>query len=217
MFKRDKWEKRMAGLGLLISKLNPDVICLQEVTQRLITTLIAQPWSSAYLVTDPELSHFQHHGVVILSKIPILTSYMYDLPTSMDRKALLVTLQVDNINLCVGTFHLASGRESVQQRKQQISVLNKITQNQTHVLMMGDVNMASSNENNAFDKRYKDMWLLLSYEEPGYTLGKARLDRVFLSRNVEPISIEIVGKEPLEEGLNISDHCGLFGCVKILD
>jgi len=86
--------------------------------------------------------------------------------------------------------------------------------------MMGDVNMASSNENNAFDKKYKDMWLLQSFEDPGYTLGKAqaRLDRVYLSRNnVEPISLEIVGKDPLEEGLLISDHYGLFGCVKILD
>jgi len=219
MFKRDKWEKRMEGLGALITQLNPDVICLQEVTQRLITALIAQPWARVYFVTDPELTHFKHHGVVILSKVPILTSLIYDLPTSMDRKALLVTLQVETISVCVATFHLASGRGSVQQRKQQVNVLNRITQNHTHVIMMGDANMASSNENNSFDKRFKDMWLLLSFEDPGYTIGNAaRLDRVYLSRNnVEPISLEIVGKQPMEDGLCISDHYGLYGSVNILD
>uniref|UniRef100_A0A6B2LH17 Endonuclease/exonuclease/phosphatase domain-containing protein n=1 Tax=Arcella intermedia TaxID=1963864 RepID=A0A6B2LH17_9EUKA len=212
LFKKNDSQERMKHFGVLIEELNPDCICLQEVTTRLISALLEQPWARGYHVSDPHLSLFKHHGVVVLSKFEIEEAWMVDFPTTMDRKLLGAKLKVFGKSLLVGTFHLASGRNSTQQRKQQIEVINKAFQGYTDVVLMGDTNISASNENNFFDKKLKDMWLFLYCDQPGYTYAdRARLDRIYLTlNNLEPLEMRVVGK-----GTCISDHNGLFSTIKI--
>eukprot|EP01088_Endostelium_zonatum_P005387 TRINITY_DN169_c2_g2_i1.p1 TRINITY_DN169_c2_g2~~TRINITY_DN169_c2_g2_i1.p1 ORF type:complete len:590 (+),score=167.89 TRINITY_DN169_c2_g2_i1:74-1843(+) len=175
---------RLSGLFDIISKLEPDFICLQEVTYPINQILQSMPFfqDKGYWISDPTLikDSARPYGVMMLSKHPIIELYQIYLPTKLGRYFLLAKTRVNNEVIGVITCHWESLDQNVDVRKKQWQVIYSVMEGSTdeddltgsnknltrlnavkvdHAFIMGDCNFASQKERKELIiKRYEDLW-----------------------------------------------------------
>jgi len=231
--------QRMAAIGRIVEQKSPDVVCLQEVTPTINLLLLAQSWTHAYYVSDPEGKELVGYGVMILSKYRFHELMLRQFPTKLGRKALLGTLLVkDSPQVVIATFHLESYPEDVLIRQDQMKLLAELTADMSHVIICGDTNIAYENEDKHLGDRFGDAWKVLhqsSAEDeernPGSTFdtvansmtkkycnfkAQNRIDRLYYTHaTIRPLSMEIIGTQPIGPDVFPSDHFGIFVTLQL--
>eukprot|EP00002_Diphylleia_rotans_P028013 TRINITY_DN5646_c0_g1_i2.p1 TRINITY_DN5646_c0_g1~~TRINITY_DN5646_c0_g1_i2.p1 ORF type:complete len:282 (+),score=47.54 TRINITY_DN5646_c0_g1_i2:86-931(+) len=231
-----EWERRTQGLIDVLKAANPDVICLQEVTPRVLSTLMKSYWiRKNFVMSDSgNFSSVHPYGVLILSRYPAIFHFI-EFKTQMHRKLVVAEANINGQKLAFGSVHLES-MDSAPIRKLQYMKAHEHLLQYDGAILVGDFNMCSTRdfkgppatENKGLMEcfsEYVDVWPFLVPDQEGFTHdGKAngmirhkyqkRLDRI-LSRSASwaPVSVSLVGVQPLDSPLNsvwISDHFGLL-------
>jgi tyrosyl-DNA phosphodiesterase 2 len=234
-FGEKRLEDRCLALLRILEERRPDVIALQEVTIPFMAGLRSAPWlQREYVMSDfmgttvAEASY----GVVMLSRLPVESMELHDLPTRMGRKLLMARVLVNDTRLAVGTVHLESLLDSAPYRGRQLAQIFKTLKDEDHAILMGDFNFCSSwpEEQARLDPDYVDVWPALRKKEPGFTEDTdvnrmlaamrdkkaVRYDRVLVRSGKpgwKPTAIELLGTEPISSAhpdVFPSDHFGLF-------
>ena len=207
---KDLTPDRVIRIMALISRQNPDIICLQEV-----------PISMVDHFQIPEYHRigvsFQYeYNTIILSRFPYIRYDRYPLPeTSMGRNLLLTNIILQSGKIIhVGTFHL----ESVFNQSPPTSASETLKMNQLryirsiippNTIIMGDTNLVSNGP-----LEIEGLYDLTEKSQPTFN-NKSRLDRIItnfppnstptLTPNSPPNpKIELIGTR------SHSDHCGLI-------
>jgi endonuclease/exonuclease/phosphatase family metal-dependent hydrolase len=235
------FEERFLALMALLEQRRPDVIALQEVTTPFLAGLRATPWIRRdYTLSDFMGSTLSSYGVALLSRLPVESMALHDLPTRMDRKLLLGYLLVNDTRLAVATVHMESLVDSAPWRARQLEQIFRTLKGERDAILMGDFNFCSSwaEEQACLDRQYMDVWSALHADKPGYTADIAlnpmlaasskdkkssRYDRVLVRSDVpgwEPESVELIGTEPIapdRPDVFPSDHFGIFARLRWRD
>jgi len=150
----------------------------------------------------------------------------------------LGTLQMNNgSQLQIGTFHLESEAQETSLRAKQFGFICEISMHLPLFIFCGVTNFVSEEEEDISKTNIRDAWSALQQisgqKSPGYTFDteenkmcceeytekankRNRIDRCYYSADtLEPISIEIIGKDAYNLKEWISDHFGLFVVFKI--
>jgi endonuclease/exonuclease/phosphatase family metal-dependent hydrolase len=211
-----------------------DIYALQEVTPSLLKALKKEAWIKTYHLVhsfDKNQLNKTHwlmepYEQVILSRFPILkTEIIRSTQTKLNRKALLVNLQLKNTTLAVANVHLDSIETDRFIRAQQLQQLSRYLQHHQHAIIVGDFNFGDqqSFETKFLPEHFQDIWLTLKPDAPGYTFfeGKKgqRLDRIlFKSNHLQPLAIELDGghlSNHTQQEL-LSDHLSVQARFKII-
>jgi tyrosyl-DNA phosphodiesterase 2 len=200
-----------------------DVIALQEVTQQLLDTLLAERW----IRSDYQVSELQVIGydVVILSRLPISRVATILLPSAMGRRLIVAELAC---GLEVATTHLESTAPMAAVRAEQLAIVFDYLGTRADSVLVGDMNFDpdAPAENAALDARFVDVWPALRPDDPGYTIDsirnpmrlaptavprQQRIDRVFArTARWTPRRIDLLGTDPIDDQQTfVSDHFGL--------
>jgi tyrosyl-DNA phosphodiesterase 2 len=230
---------RFKALLALIHAHRPDVVCLQEIVPESLELLLAEPWIRAdYRVSDARGSTFESYGVVLLSRLPVLTLAIHELPSSMSRRLLVAEIAVGARRLVVATAHLESLRHSSDVRADQLAeIFPRLKAIGPDAVLVGDFNFCGSwaPENANLDPEFVDLWPALRGRAPGYTEDTGvntmlaningedktvRYDRVLL-RSAEGAwkadSIALLGTMPVaptSPDIFPSDHFGLVAVLR---
>ncbi len=237
-FAEEHFDERAEGLLDVLRAQNAHVIALQEVTRLLLCKLLAAPWiRDRYAVTDVTGTTFSYYGVVLLSRLPIRRVSIHKLPSRMNRRLLVAETVFHGLPLQVATVHLESMRHESEARATQLAQIFRILAGADHTVLMGDMNMCSSSEeNNALDPLYLDVWPAIHADKPGYTedttINSMRLrwtgnpkhvryDRILLRSAgsvLQPRAVELLGTHPVVEGpepVFVSDHFGVVATLEL--
>lgn len=232
------FEERFLALMALLEEHRPDVIALQEVTTPFLAGLRATPWIRRdYTVSDFMGSTLSSYGVALLTRLPVESMALHDLPTRMDRKLLLAHLLVNDTRLAVATVHMESLVDSAPWRARQLEQIFKTLKGDRDAILMGDFNFCSlwAEEQASLDPQYVDVWSELHADKPGYTADTdlnlmlaafskekktVRYDRMLVRSDVpgwEPESVELIGTEPIAPDrpeVFPSDHFGILARLR---
>ncbi len=226
-FSRYRFAERTEALLDDLAWRAPDVVALQEVTEELLEVLVHHPHiRSTYRLTDVSCSTFERYGVLILSKLPILSAGILPLPSEMGRRLLVAKLANE---LSVATIHLESTSSCISERVTQLGIIQPfLVEHFPEVVLMGDMNFGAEAriETAALDPSFVDAWNSNRFASPGYTVDTARndmrrrtddkatqqrIDRVFVrSARWRTEEISLTGITPIDhQGTFTSDHFGL--------
>jgi endonuclease/exonuclease/phosphatase family metal-dependent hydrolase len=222
-------QQRYAAIAGILSRVLPDVMVFQEVTEAALEVFLAQPWiRSDYRRTAFAGDRVGHYGMLVLSRLPIRRSTYTRLPTRLARGYLTIELTVNGIEQTIASVHLESGKKAQRLRARQLSSLSRAFRDDDNVLLLGDFNLRD-HENHLLDPQYRDVWPTLRPEEPGFTEDtsinhmrydmknkhrQVRFDRVLVKGSAwEARDIELLGREPISPSLPRifpSDHFGVL-------
>lgn len=228
-FATERWQ----ALADLLATRPADVMVFQEVTERALDVLLAQPWIrrdyAAAAVTGRRVGNY---GMLLLSRIPLSQVTYTRLPTAAHRGFLTAVLTSGGAQTMLCSVHLDSGKRNSALRARQFRELNAEFADADDVVLLGDFNMRDD-ENARITAPWCDVWPALRASEPGFTedtsinhmrfdsTGKTRFvrfDRVLLKgAQWRPDSIELIGTEPISPAhprVFPSDHFGLR-CVLV--
>lgn len=224
------FEERSRALVDLLKEKDPDIICLQEMTPRLLNYLKERKWiRNNFYLSDCDSKTVNPYGVVILSRIAPSVFSIHRLPTKMARKFLVCECEIRGEKLAIATVHLESLQHS-NARELQLEIIFSLLSQYSSVLFMGDFNFYNEEEEEFLDATYIDIWPVVHPTLFGFTCvskkREARLDRMLVRSNCfQPLEIELIGKDGLpgleltpslhetflQGQVRISDHLGLFG------
>jgi tyrosyl-DNA phosphodiesterase 2 len=219
----------------------PTVILLQEVDVTAFPSILSHAYLQAhYDLTDISTEHFRaSYGTVTLvpRTLTPFTAGVVRIPfpnSIMGRDVLIVDLELPQLppkntsRIRIGNTHLESARGHADiARPQQLDLISQYISSSSSTdggLVAGDMNaIIPIDEEGPRKAGLVDCWEALHPDDNGYTWGYqppsevypcGRLDKVLLSGNLSPISIERVGMgEQLAHPLNsvwLSDHYGLL-------
>lgn len=147
------WQERIQHAGPAISKLRPDVICLQEVREKgeeipnqaeTIARALGDEWTCVAEGAQPWGGGVE--GLAILSRFAILQSEVAKLPSRADNQRLCLALRLKtNESECwVATTHLAYRPYDGALRQEQVLAIEdftkKINHDQLSFILAGDFN-----------------------------------------------------------------------------
>jgi tyrosyl-DNA phosphodiesterase 2 len=219
-------ERAEAACRTILSRA-PDVVFLQEVTQRTFFAHI-RPWMQGvgYRSVLPTLTRDSSYGCMMFIREPlqlISTTRQRFAATQMGRSLIRTVVRWNAQELLLLTAHLESLREGAPERIQQRDViLNALRSHDGPAVFAGDTNLRDA-EVAGLDIR--DAWELLgSPPQTRFTFdtftipnkrgrSRARYDRIFLSDHPgwQPTGLFFLGMEPVvgARGMFPSDHAGL--------
>jgi len=168
--------KRNQHMIKLITELDADIICLNEVTVPILNMILAnQIIRGSYFVSDIPSSPSQtvnlsiHEkctfGNILLSRLPFedLHSYLFVHPTCK-RKVIFGLFSHCDQQFLVGGVHATAHRENQHIRKQQIDEIVDVLKRSDHfnfgnnIFLMGDFNFHSEEENASIEPYFIDLW-----------------------------------------------------------
>jgi endonuclease/exonuclease/phosphatase family metal-dependent hydrolase len=233
------FEARFRALLGVARTQRPDVICLQEITSASLKMLLTEPWiREGYRISDAAGDTFDSYGVVILSRLPVRSLVLHELPSHMGRRLLIAELAAGPRRLVVGTVHLESLKHNPDLRAEQLAIIFPLLRAAgPDAVLVGDFNFCSSwpEENANLDPEFTDLWPALRGREPGYTedtrvnvmlsnvkpkAKTVRFDRVLLRSAGgawRARSIALLGTEPISDEAPDtfpSDHFGLVAVIE---
>lgn len=133
---------RYAEINRLISDVNPDFVCLQEVTPAYYMKLKKQFSNRYHLYDDNVMS--KQYGNVILAKSKARQIQILELDTRMGRKALIVRTN----SLTITNLHLESMLTDTTIRVQQLGQIKKTVSKDERVVICGDFNFGDNEREN---------------------------------------------------------------------
>ncbi|MGQ9410677.1 endonuclease/exonuclease/phosphatase family protein [Mycolicibacterium gilvum] len=226
-------DERYRALADLLAAHPADVMVFQEVTDRALDVLLAQPWIrrdyAAAAVTGRRVGNY---GMLLLSRIPLSQVTYTRLPTAAHRGFLTAVLISGGTETVLCSVHLDSGKRNSALRARQFREIDAEFAHADDVVLLGDFNMRDD-ENSRITAPWCDVWPALRAPEPGFTedtsinhmrcdaTGKerfVRFDRVLVKgEQWRPDSVELIGTEPISPAhprVFPSDHFGLR-CVLV--
>lgn len=236
-FNEYNWKVRTQEILNICEKKDPDVICLQEVTETFMTQLMGSQFiQTHFYITNIPFQLRNWYDVVILSKYSC-QAYIIPFLSRMSRKLLYITFyNKENEMIKVGTTHLES-KNSNYTREAQLNLSYRILDNpettggpkSKYNFLLGDFNLTEKDDYLIKSAGYTDQGQVMinktGSKEEWFTMKSMkgypgwRPDRFTFKVNSEAFSVkkfEIVGKEPLikETFFNPvgtpSDHYGIY-------
>ncbi|MGW4380662.1 RNA repair domain-containing protein [Kitasatospora sp. NPDC004531] len=215
---------------LLLAELeaaDADVIALQEVEPALVKLLLAQPWvrRGYTLGADPFGREIDGHGLLLLSRLPVLEAGRHEL--GPHKAVAAITVHTGESLLTVAAVHLSSDHspDGAARRKAELALLAEgFGAVAGELLVLGDFNDSTSTPAAALG--LADAWTEVHGPEdrtptfdPVANLlaavssltGRAgRLDRVLLRPGrARADDARLLGQVPTRDGLFASDHYGV--------
>jgi endonuclease/exonuclease/phosphatase family metal-dependent hydrolase len=145
-----KFDERAAGLLEILEEEQPDIVCLQEVTPRLLEILKMNPFVRGYSLSDSTSVTLAPYGALMMvtRRIESCAFHLHRLPTAMARRFVRATIQlavpdqtgVRLATLDVGTVHMESLSSSTTTRVKQIQRIFSDVLNETTAIVTGDFN-----------------------------------------------------------------------------
>lgn len=219
---------RIDQIQRVIKHSNPDILCLQEVSDELLQLLLSSPiLSSTYIYSSraPGFIYENERNILILSNYSFTWSKLEI--GGKHKPALLATfLEADSKALNIAAIHLTAGRttSTIAQKTSELEALTthiRAQESEGDWIVLGDTNWPNTHPTTPLDALFDDV----ASEDPQATFdpnlnGLAaqtaredrlpqRYDRVYLKKgsNLHPSSVLLFGKEGV---LPPSDHWGLF-------
>ena len=232
------WENRINEIISIIAKKDPDVICLQEVTDNFMNKLKNSEFirNNYYITIIPDQLR-SWYDIAILTKFAC-KAYMFPFMSKMHRKLLYITFyNKDNDLIKIGTTHLES-MNNMYTRDNQLKASYQFLENvdrdfyqkAKYYFLLGDFNFTERENKYIINNGYKD-YALEEMEKTnkvvdhfntmksmkGYPAWRPdRFTYKSYSNKLKVKSFEIIGKEAMvkESFFNPigtpSDHYGLF-------
>lgn len=203
-FEDHEFAERTVALLNLIDSSDADFVCLQEVTSPFASALANDPRLTAkYFFPSKQVSSYT---VLILAKFPVVFSEL-SLSTRMGRSLAAAHFKLNGEPSIVSTVHLES-LDNARLRKQQLeTIFPYISSSSTFSILCGDFNFHHTwPEQTNLQADFVDAWEALHNltTDPGFTMpanrhfAPWRPDRIMVrSSTWRPISVEIIGREPL--------------------
>lgn len=202
----------------------PEIMAFQEVTLPFVRAVQAAEWlRQGYWISSTDHNHL---GTVLICRVQPLRLSWVEIPTSMGRRLLKADFPGD---LSVAVAHLES-LANPELRRQQLAVAFSQLRPSARSAFLGDFNFGDEQpETEALDPGFVDAWASQYPNDPGFTrdtqantmarLGRSeikrqRLDRI-LTRGLRLESVEMLGTEPISDGLYPSDHFGLLARLQM--
>lgn len=232
-------EERFRAVLEIVRALDADILCFQEIVAESLAMLRDEPWIRAsYQLSDAHGTTFDDYGTVLLSRLPIRSLLLHELPTGMGRALVAADIDALGGSVVVGTVHLESRKWNADRRAEQLEVVFPVLGAMgADCVLAGDFNFCSSwaRENANLDPDFVDLWPALRGREPGYTEDsetnemlrnirrkdkQVRFDRVLLRAaggRLRARSIERLGTAPIAPGapdVFPSDHFGLAAVLE---
>ncbi len=226
--------KRVPPLLKILADADADVIALQEVAPWFLARLRREAWATPYHLALVG-GDIEPGGQLILSRFPVTRSRSHRLPGPQKRTVLVATLRTARGDLTVATTHMESPLADGPVRGRQLEAIFRLLKEPEHAVFLGDLNFGDGEqpETARLDNAYVDVWTSLKPSDAGFTWNietsdmakkgsfpgekSRRIDRILLrSRTWTPLSIRIVGNEPVtagDKGLFPSDHFGLVATL----
>ncbi len=233
-----KSEQRIPALFAELDSSGADIIALQEVAPWIAEKLQSEPWLNRYHYPADEAGKIQiAHEFLTLTKVKPISRQTLKLPSNQGRIAFLTTIPFQDTTLTLTSIHLDSFLEDGPKRTQQLNTIFKTLEDKEHSILLGDFNFGDDEQpdTSALSDKYKDPWLILHPDDPGFTWNRKlnkranndsfigepsrRLDRVlFSSESMEAKSISLFADKPVSKKtpkLFPSDHFGLICTLQI--
>lgn len=234
------FEERRAALCRILEQLSPEVICLQEVTERFLQYVIGLDWvRKEYAISDTHGHTVTPYGVILLTKLPLRRLALHPLQSRMGRKLLVAELSLMDSTMAISTVHLESMETNTNKRCQQLLyIMDDLLAQYDHAMVMGDFNFHEESVENEktleTHPQYLDMWKEVHPGENGSSVTETRtrfagwrIDRMLVrSDHFRPVLLDRIGMDPIlydeydnEEGererepIYPSDHYGLRGLI----
>lgn len=212
----------------VIKDSNPDILCLQEVSDELLQLLLNSPiFSSTYIYSSraPGFIYENERNILILSKYSFTWSKLEI--GGKHKPALLATfLEADSKALNLAAIHLTAGRttSTIAQKTSELEALTahiRAQESEGDWIILGDTNWPSTHPTTPLDALFEDV----ASEDPQATFDPnlnslaaqtarhdrlpQRYDRIYLKKgsSLHPSSVLLFGKEGV---VPPSDHWGLF-------
>jgi len=187
------------------------------MTPNILRVFVRQTWIKRYYITDYKGDTIKPYGNVMMSKYKFHEFAVHPFDNSnMGRKMLIATFVCEGgAQLVLGTFHLESYGQDLEQRREQLTLYNKYTEHSDKVILCGDTNFIHDDEDEPLTPRFLDVWRELYHktdqekeDNPGYTFDtdtnimakrehsprKVRIDRCFYTPGkIEPIQMKVIG------------------------
>ena len=219
---------RIDQIQRAIKDSNPDILCLQEVSDELLQLLLSSPiLSSTYIYSSraPGFIYENERNILILSKYSFTWSKLEI--GGKHKPALIATfLEADSKVLNLAAIHLTAGRTTptMEQKTAELETLTTHIQAQESEgdwIVLGDTNWPSTHNTTPLDALFEDV----ASEDPQATFDPnlnslaaqtargdrlpQRYDRVYLKKGSSlcPSSVLLFGQEGVVPS---SDHWGLF-------
>ncbi|MFJ9846269.1 RNA repair domain-containing protein [Kitasatospora sp. NPDC101155] len=207
-----------------------DVIALQEVEPDLVSLLLAAPWvrDGYTLGADPNGPDVADHGLLLLSRLPVLESGRHQL--GPHKAVIAVTVRTADAPLTVAAVHLSSDHspDGPARRQSELATLAEgLGAVVGELLLLGDFNDGRSGPAGpAAALGLRDAWTEVhgpADDTPTFDPGAnplatvstltgraARLDRVLhRCEHARATGAALLGDRPTAGGLHPSDHYGV--------
>jgi len=217
--------ERSMAIFAMIEEANADVIALQEVEDWFLEIMAQQKWARSYHASDFGSGHAPG-GLLILSKMPLSSVAYYEKTqpgqVEVDQRGRLLAVKPDagHHNLMIAATTL--DWRTPQSRGDSLDYIFSILNSTTDVVLMGDFNFdyGSQPETSHIPDKFKDVWLQLRPERPGFTWDPihnnyahlsdpmsrpSRVDRVFVASDY--VSLNKISKIG---SADVSPHYGLL-------
>eukprot|EP01083_Nonionella_stella_P079194 217089_1 len=233
-FADQQWQERQQKLLSMLEEINPDIVCLQEVTPRFLVGFCDNKYiQNNFELTDQKeskCSTVSPYGVMIgcnrnKNKLSMIDVKISALATNMRRSLVSSCLQLNgDQTLWINTVHLESLMNADVRVHQLNNIFNFYMNDQGDAMLMGDFNFGdAAQENDCISKEFVDCWLeyknvliantavdssnkfSFATKLRGNTCFGSRYDRMLLRSDQWNVdSFEIIGKEMMP-----SDHLGI--------
>lgn len=232
----DDAETRVPRLLEILRDTRADIIVLQEVAPWFAERLLREEWARAYHRPTRDGRTVLAHEYLVLSRFPVLSFDQAPLPGKQHRVYFAATLDLPTGPTDVATCHLESLLEDGLIRAQQLDVFVTRLAGEHDAIFAGDFNFGDGEqpETAHLSPEFRDAWLSVRPNDPGYTWNieksrmardgsfvgekSRRLDRIlFRSKQWTPVSVEILGTEPVSpknRRVFPSDHFGLLAVFR---
>ncbi len=138
-----------------IIETDPDILCLQEVTNQFINQLTNNPQLKKYTFSNTQGR--KNYRNITLSKIKPIQSGIIKLSSNMNREAPFIKIQFEHKSLSIINLHLDSMPNDTALRIKQLKQVLKYTKNEKPLLLCGDMNFGNDDYENTFiNATFKD-------------------------------------------------------------
>lgn len=206
---------RLDMLIYLLRHLKPDIICLQEVTEKSLEKLHNSLENYNYI----RMNRSRYFEVVFYTSDYTAVDYkMLALPSEFGRAITTIVFQKDYRIFNVTTFHLESLDRS-ETRVKQLNILKNLVDGiEMPIICCGDTNLKDGEIGLDDITNFGDVWKILGSPERAAITShgdryfgtdvKERYDR-FWTSGFHVKSLTILGRKPIDN-VWISDHDGLL-------
>ena len=208
-FNNHKLEERITRISEIIIDKNPDIVCLQEVTEYMYK-YIYDRLKNIYNCDITMWPTKCHHQNVIFSKYPIISTNIMPLESKQHKKANIINVEINKIKIKIINIHLEAENERSAIR--QMCNILATTNSDQNVILCGDTNISS--EDTELPSEWCDIWKSIGTIDNKYTYDsqnnsfikdtyRSRLDRIYI-KGTKCVANKI---DMIKE--QVSDHYGL--------